>query len=793
MTVKRALGCLKAQWKPLNYRLEVEPEDMLHYICETRGELFSADELRLENGGSPCAGTVEIKHQDEWGTVCDDEWDMRDAAVVWFTGFRLVNGSTRLGAYTCSQDSDAGVICSGDSESLRLLNGESRCDGRVEISLSGAWGRVLDDQWDINDAKVVCRQLQCGDAEKAYNPVKSERGTGLVGLRRVQCSGNEPRLTLCNTSLSETEPAGIAEDVGVVCSGSRQIRLVNGTGRCAGRVEIYYQGTWGTVCDDSWDRTDSTVVCKQLGCGHAVEAAASVHYEEGSEQIWLDDVNCSGNESELWECPSRGWGQHDCRHKEDVGVLCSEFMDLRLVNGSDCAGRLEIFYNGSWGSICSNQMTQATVEIVCKQLGCGDEGEIVGDLTYGQGSGHTWLDHVQCLEHHNSLWQCPSESWKPLSCANRGEETHIKCTGSKEKTTPTQFAECPNSTSCTEKEKLRVVEGKDGCSGRVEVWHRGSWGTVCDDSWDMADAAVVCKQLGCGAAESALSEAEFGKGTGPIWLDKLNCKGTESSLWDCCAEPWGNNECHHKEDAAVICTNKSEATASPDRTEPPQRPSLTGGRDMVPIVICIVLGALLCLVLIMLGGQVQSTRALRRASGRYSGPLTDAVYEEIDYNLMREKLEMFGHSVSYSEDSVMKLQYYTGDSEDGNDPGSAQEETSRGDLQQDYDSVEEPEWSDIPVPPDGKEALPLAGDVTEDGYDEAAEVPGLPHFPVSGLTGVPAEREENLQTYGDSQTEWSMPWLKSEGTFESLEDDPALLPGDTGYDDVEDGISVSSP
>ncbi|KYO42499.1 hypothetical protein Y1Q_0000002 [Alligator mississippiensis] len=92
-----------------------------------------------------------------------------------------------------------------------------------------------------------------------------------------------------------------------------------------------------------------------------------------------------------------------------------------------------------------------------------------------------------------------------------------------------------------------------------------------------------------------------------------------------------------------------------------------------------------------------------RAYGRYSGPLTDAVYEEIDYNLMREKLEMFGCSVSYSEDSVMKLQYYTGDSEDGNDPGSAQEETSPGDFQQDYDSVEEPEWSDIPVPPDGKD------------------------------------------------------------------------------------------
>ncbi|XP_025050870.1 antigen WC1.1-like [Alligator sinensis] len=631
------------------------------------------------------------------------------------------------------------------------------------------WGRVLDDQWDMNDASVVCRQLHCGVAESAYNLPKSEQGTGPVGLRGVRCAGHESNLTHCNSNLSETEQARITEDVGVVCSGSRQLRLVNAMGRCAGRVEIYYQGTWGTVCDDSWDLSDSNVVCKQLGCGHAIHTAASAHYGEGSGQIWLDDVNCSGNESELWECPSRGWGQHDCRHKEDAGVLCSEFMDLRLVNGDDCSGRLEVFYNGTWGSVCSSPMAQATVDIVCKQLGCGNGGEFAEDYLYGQGSGPTWLDRVQCRQQHSSLWECPSKAWDPHSCHDRGEETHITCA-----------------------EKLRIVGTEDRCSGRVEVWHHGSWGTVCDDSWDLADANVVCKQGGCGAAVSALGEAAFGAGTGPIWLDKVNCKGTESSLWDCCAEPWGNSRCQHKEDAAVICTNGTETTASPQKTETPRRPSLTGGRDMVPIVICIVLGALLCLVLIILGGKVRSTRALRRGSGRYSGPLPDAVYEEIDYNLRREKLEMFGRSVSYSEDSVMKLQYYTGDSEEGNDPGSAQEEASPGDFQLDYDSVEEPALSTAHVPPDSQEALALAGGVTEYGYDEAAEVPDLPHFPVSGLTGVPAEREENIQTYRDPETEWSMPWLKSEGTFESLEDDPALLPGDTGYDDVEDVLSVSS-
>lgn len=87
----------------------------------------------------------------------------------------------------------------------------------------------------------------------------------------------------------------------------------------------------------------------------------------------------------------------------------------------------------------------------------------------------------------------------------------------------------------------------------MKLWHRGSWGTVCDDSWDIDDAAVVCRQLECGPATAALKEAHFGQGTGPIWLSDVECKGTESSLWDCPAGAWGHSDCGHKEDAAVIC------------------------------------------------------------------------------------------------------------------------------------------------------------------------------------------------------------------------------------------------
>ncbi|XP_072566349.1 antigen WC1.1-like isoform X7 [Paramormyrops kingsleyae] len=638
-------------------------------------------DVRLVGGDGPCAGRVEVLHQGQWGTVCGFDWDMKDAAVVckqMFCGdavaapqygyFGAGTGSIWMAVVSCGgsestlkdcgqnerilqqcrHEYDAGVVCSGNFE-MQLTGGPHLCSGRLEFPLGDSGYTVCDPDFDLQDAKVVCRQLGCGIPMEEPRGAAFGKGGGQVWSKKINCKGDEPDFGQCLRSSTEEQNCNHETDVGLKCfwytdsrlvggpdscSGRvelqylkhRSIRLVGDAGGCAGRLEVLHQGSWGTVCGDSWDPKDAQVVCRQLQCGTALRDPVPTFFGPGTGPIWLDEVDCEGNETSLWDCPSASRGQNDCVHKEDVGVVCSDFKEIRLAEG--CSGQLEVFYNGTWGNVCFNQMDTNTASLICQHLNCGDSRSIFSAKSRLKGA-LNWLDYLKCRPHDSTLWQCPSSNWGDNKC-DEGEVAQITCEG---------CSAAAKDRPCSRHPPMRLRGGSSECSGRVELWHNGSWGTVCDDSWDLRDAQVVCRQLGCGTALEAHGNSAFERGNGNIWLNEMNCRGDELHLWDCPHSLQEQSSCSHKEDAGVTCAGSSllkattefSSTSTTTKKVPPPVVPLS-----IPFVVFLVLGALLFLLLVITAVQLYQNRVLKRALYQEGlTPLHEAIYEEIEYNLTR--------------------------------------------------------------------------------------------------------------------------------------------------------------
>ncbi|XP_035694593.1 uncharacterized protein LOC118428599 [Branchiostoma floridae] len=158
----------------------------------------------------------------------------------------------------------------------------------------------------------------------------------------------------------------------------------------------------------------------------------------------------------------------------------------------------------------------------------------------------TWADGTIAVGRGNEIdpfiqWVDPD----PLNISYAGYSTYMSSSG--------QWRFCSPG--------IRLMGGSSSSEGRVEVYHDGQWGTVCDDDFDMNDANVICRQLGYGSALEARSKAAFGAGSDPIWLDDLNCGGSETSIEDCTHNGWGSHNCGHHEDAGVVCSGAAQCPA----------------------------------------------------------------------------------------------------------------------------------------------------------------------------------------------------------------------------------------
>ncbi|XP_048448394.1 deleted in malignant brain tumors 1 protein-like, partial [Rhincodon typus] len=505
-----------------------------------------SENVRLVNGGSRCAGRLEARDRQGWGTVHDYNWDLKDAAVVCRElgcgtalsaprGAHFGEGSGSVVYYSVgcegtesalqecentspfyatglSHANDAGIICSGNVRP-RLIPESKPCAGRLEIHSNGKWATVCEDpSWSLENAEAVCKLLDCGSV--AEMPLTPQFGPG---------SG----------PVIGPPDCGHKRDVEVVCSGRRIPRLVDGESQCSGRLEILYAGNWETVCDLHWDLNIANVVCAQLSCGVALSVPRGIRFGNGTGLIRRNRLECKGNEKSLLDCALSPVTQHECTHRNDVSMSCfSEHWPIRLTNGgSRCDGRVEIYQDGSWCQLQDNMWDLNDANVVCRQLGCGVAIAASNSSKYGEGGTTVWAIDVQC----------------------KGNESHLRNCSTVPLDSPVHDS-FGVAVLCSDHMQIRLSGAGTRCAGRLEIYYNGTWGSVCDDSWEMTDADVVCKQLGCGRALNTTLPASCEPNSGPIWLDEVKCSGKEELLWKCPSASWNNHDCFHKEDVRIMCS-----------------------------------------------------------------------------------------------------------------------------------------------------------------------------------------------------------------------------------------------
>lgn len=347
-----------------------------------------------------------------------------------------------------------------------------------------------------------------------------------------------------------------------------------------GRIELFYKGEWGTICDDDFLIENANVLCRQLGFVTATGWTHSAKYGKGQGKIWLDNVLCNGGEKSIDHCKSRGWGNSDCTHDEDAGVVCKDkripgFVDSNVIDAQVDENRIEelrlrpvvniarkklpitegvveVKYKDGWAQVCDVGWTSKNTRVVCGMLGFPNDRKVnkpFYKLYLERQKRYYHVHSVDCTGTEVHLAACLLEFNKPNST--------ITCSGSAVVVSCIPGPLFMQNSGLKKKHKtstnVRLKGGAKVGEGRVEVLKNNEWGTVCDDRWNLQSASVVCRELGFGSAKEALTGARMGQGMGPIYMNEVKCVGQEKSIWNCPFKNITSEDCQHMEDAAVRC------------------------------------------------------------------------------------------------------------------------------------------------------------------------------------------------------------------------------------------------
>lgn len=561
------IGCLGTEASLMNCDLEYKPSsESSYHDYDVAVRCLREFDVQLEGGSKSSNGLLKIFSDNKWHSVCPDDisFDLANVACtsLGYSGVHSVNeteNSFSNPAFNLS------LSCNGTEAHLRSCNvkEESICNasrtkfinctdlniyairlvgkgvpyrGVVEVNVDGRVGTICSHEFGTVEADTICKTLRYVRS-KRYTFISTNRSAN-TSVMSIRCGHVRTDIRECDIHLEPSNSTFCLNrhNVTVDCIGAiEDVRLVQGSGPHEGRAEVKIYDTWGTVGGCLFSSVDADTICRMLNYSAAKEHKTIAFYGEGTNSIYrlscqqayceLDDIPtceyCTSSYSYYYCC---------CNHGQDVSVICLRDFEARLIGETTSkSGQLQV-YNGTWKTVCPQEINYDLAHVACVSLGFSGVSNI----------SRTPRAVISQLFEYKLL--CNGTERHMSECAIFGNSY---CNISE-----SVLMECNDFNIST----VRWVQNQTSYSGVVEVEIDGRTGTFCSVGFYSDAASSICQTLGYlkSVRNAYISSAHRIVNTTII---TMACNGIRSHIRECeLVIDYSNSSiCYQRHNTTVEC------------------------------------------------------------------------------------------------------------------------------------------------------------------------------------------------------------------------------------------------